>query len=158
MEWTWRTGIENCRSSGVCRNRIKAAGLATGARTTGGGAMVTILLADDDAAVRELVKRALTSDGHAVHAAEDGSEGLKLLDAHGAAISVIVTDLDMPGLDGISLAKEARTRNPDVAVIFMSAFSDQLDRAKALGPARIKSITKPFTLEQIKQIVRSVAG
>lgn len=119
--------------------------------------MGTILLADDDAAVRDLVKRALTSDGHTVHAAEDGSEGLKLLDALGRDIGIIVTDLDMPGLDGISLAKEARVRNPDIAVIFMSAFADQLDRTKALGQGRLMSITKPFSLEQIKQAVRSLA-
>jgi DNA-binding response OmpR family regulator len=120
--------------------------------------MGTILLADDDAAVRDLVKRALASDGHTVHAAEDGTEGLKVLDAFGPGIGIIVTDLDMPGLDGISLAKEARARNPNIAIIFMSAFADQLDRTKSLGQGRLMSITKPFSLEQIKQLVRAVAG
>ncbi len=120
--------------------------------------MGTILLADDDAAVRDLVKRALTSDGHTVYAAEDGSDALKQLDTLGRAIGILVTDLDMPGLDGISLAKEARARDPGIAIIFMSAFAEQLDRTKSLNQARLKSITKPFTLEQIKQVVRGVAG
>lgn len=120
--------------------------------------METILLADDDAAVRDLVKRALAADGHTVHAAEDGSEGLKLLEAFGDHIGILVTDLDMPGLDGISLAKEARARKPDIAIIFMSAFADQLDRTKSLSQARLMSITKPFSLEQIKQLVRTVSG
>lgn len=118
--------------------------------------MGTILLADDDAAVRDLVKRALSMDGHTVHAAEDGTEALKLLDAHGARIELIVTDLDMPGLDGISLAKEARARDPAVAVLFMSAFAEQLDRTKSMGSARLASITKPFSLEQVKQAVRAM--
>lgn len=118
--------------------------------------MGNILLADDDGAVRDLVKRALTSDGHTVLTAEDGSEALKLFEADADGISAIVTDVDMPGLDGLSLAKQARARKPQIAIIFMSAFADQLDRTKALGAERLLSITKPFTLEQIRQAVRSV--
>lgn len=119
--------------------------------------MATILLADDDAAMRDFVKRALTSEGHTVHSADDGTEALKLLDAHGAAIGIIVTDLDMPGLDGISLAKEARARYPGVAIVFMTAFSDQLDRTKVLGAERITALAKPFPLDKIKQTVRAIA-
>lgn len=116
--------------------------------------MATILLADDDAAMRDFVKRALSSEGHTVYAAGDGTEALMLLDTHGAAIGVIVTDLDMPGLDGISLAKEARARHPNVGIVFMTAFADQLDRTKVLGSGRITALAKPFPLDKIKQTVR----
>lgn len=120
--------------------------------------MGTILLADDDAAMRDFVKRALSSEGHTVYAADDGTEALKLLDTHGAAIGIIVTDLDMPGLDGISLAKEARARHPGIAIVFMTAFADQLDRTRVLGTERITALAKPFPLDKIKQTVRAIAG
>lgn len=118
--------------------------------------MVEILLADDDASLRDLVKRALASEGHAVAAVEDGAEALKLLEARAGAFSLLVTDLDMPGLDGISLAKQARAHNQDIAVVVMSAFADQLDRASAIGGARVTTLTKPFSLEELKKLVRGL--
>lgn len=118
--------------------------------------MATILLADDDAAVRELVKRALTAEGHIVHVTQDGNEALDVLNASDVAIDVLVSDVDMPGLDGVSLAMQAQAAKPAIAIVLMSGFSDQLERSKALSQVRLKSITKPFTLDQIKQAVRAV--
>lgn len=120
--------------------------------------MANILLADDDAAVRDLVSRALTSEGHTVHATQDGSEALEFFEANAATLDVLVSDVDMPGLDGISLARRAAGHKPSLAVVLMSGFSDQLDRAATVKVARLVSISKPFTLEQIKQAVRNVAG
>jgi CheY-like chemotaxis protein len=118
--------------------------------------MATILLADDDAAVRDLVKRALTSDGHTVHITQDGGEALDYLTGHDGIIDVLVSDVDMPVLDGISLAERALQLKPALRIVFMSGFSDQLDRARTLNARRMASVAKPFTLEQIKQVVRSV--
>jgi len=119
--------------------------------------MATILLADDDAAVRELVKRALTVDGHTVLVTQDGTEALEVFSANAATVDVLVSDVDMPGLDGVSLAMKAQKAKPAIAVVLMSGFSDQLDRAKDLTQTRLTSITKPFTLDQIKQAVRAVS-
>lgn len=118
--------------------------------------MATILLADDDAAVRDLVKRALSIDGHAVHVTQDGLEAIEHIELNGAAIDLLVTDVDMPQLDGISLAERALALHPQLAVVLMSGFSDQLERAASLRARRLLSIEKPFTLDQIKQVVRSV--
>src|SRR6185312_9034034 len=118
--------------------------------------MATILLADDDAAVRDLVRRALSADGHTVHVTQDGLEALDSLVANGAAIDVLVTDVDMPQLDGITLVEKALALKPSIAVVLMSGFSDQLERAANLRVRKLLSIAKPFTLEQIKQIVRTV--
>ncbi len=118
--------------------------------------MATILLADDDAAVRDLVRRALTSEGHSVHVTQDGIEALDYLTAHAPHVDVLVSDVDMPALDGISLAEQALQLKPSLGIVLMSGFSDQLDRARSLKARRFASITKPFTLEQIKQLVRSV--
>lgn len=118
--------------------------------------MATILLADDDGAVRDLVRRALTAEGHTVHVTQDGQEALDFIDSHGRPIDLLVTDVDMPQLDGISLAERAlKTRN-DLAVVLMSGFSDQLERAAGLRARKLLSIAKPFTLDQIKQAVRAV--
>lgn len=118
--------------------------------------MANILLADDDAAVRDLVRRALTSEGHTVHVTQDGGEALEHLSANAANIDILVTDVDMPQLDGVSLAREALKLKPSLGIVLMSGFSDQLDRATALNAKRLASIPKPFTLEQIKALVRSL--
>jgi DNA-binding NtrC family response regulator len=73
-----------------------------------------------------------------------------------ASIDLLVTDVDMPQLDGVTLAARAIALKPSLAVVLMSGFSDQLDRAGKLNAARFASIAKPFTLEQIKQVVRGV--
>jgi DNA-binding NtrC family response regulator len=118
--------------------------------------MATILLADDDAAVRDLVRRALTSEGHTVHVTQDGLEALESLEAGVANIDILISDVDMPQLDGISLAEKALAMKPGLAVVLMSGFSDQLERAARLRARQLRSISKPFTLDQIKQVVRSV--
>ncbi len=118
--------------------------------------MATILLADDDASVRDLVSRALKSDGHVVHVTHDGGEALEHLIANAAAIDLIVSDVDMPQLDGISLAGKALKLKPNLGIVLMSGFAGQLDRASDLDGKRIVSISKPFTLEQIRQVVKQV--
>ena len=118
--------------------------------------MATILLADDDAAIRDLVRRALTSEGHSVHVTQDGAEALEYMTEHAHNIDVLVSDVDMPALDGISLAEQALQLKSSLGIVLMSGFSDQLDRARSLKARRFASVTKPFTLEQIKLLVRSV--
>lgn len=118
--------------------------------------MAKILLADDDAAVRDLVSRALSAEGHTVHVTQDGAEALDYLSANAAAVDVLVTDVDMPQVDGVTLAGEAIKLKPAIAIVLMSGFSDQLDRASELNAKRLKSIPKPFTLEQIKATVRAL--
>lgn len=118
--------------------------------------MANILLADDDAAVRDLVRRALSSEGHNVHVTQDGAEALDYLKSNAAGVDVLVTDVDMPQLDGVTLAREAIALKPNIAIVLMSGFSDQLDRASDLDSRRLASIPKPFTLEQIRSLVRVV--
>jgi CheY-like chemotaxis protein len=118
--------------------------------------MANILLADDDAANLDLVRRTLAADGHAVTTATDGSEALEALQAAGSAVALLVADIDMPGLDGITLAEQARATRPGLRILLMSGFADQLDRAKALESSGIRTLSKPFTLEQIRGAVRGL--
>jgi DNA-binding NtrC family response regulator len=117
--------------------------------------MARILLADDNAAVRDLVRRALVSEGHTVHVTQDGAEALDHLSADPSAVDLLVTDVDMPQLDGLGLAAQALSIKPALPIVLMSGHADQLDKAAGLKAARLKSIGKPFTLEQIKTIVRA---
>lgn len=117
--------------------------------------MARILLADDDKATRELVKRALEAEGHAVEVTQDGSEALDKVKS-GAAIDVLVSDVHMPGIDGIDLAGQAVAVRPGLKVLFMSGFPEELERAKAVGATRLGVLTKPFTLEQVRAAVRAL--
>jgi DNA-binding response OmpR family regulator len=118
--------------------------------------MANILLADDDVAVRDLVRRALAAEGHSVHVTQDGGEALEYLTANVGCVDLLVTDVDMPQLDGLSLAREALKLKTSLSIVLMSGFSDQLDKATGLNAKRLVVIAKPFTLEQIKGLVRSV--
>ena len=118
--------------------------------------MARILLAEDDKATRDLVKRALEADGHQVELTQDGTEALESITARADAIDVLVSDVHMPGLDGIGLAAHAIASRPGVRVLLMSGFAEELERARALPSDRLAVIVKPFTLDQIRQTVRDL--
>lgn len=116
--------------------------------------MARILLADDDKPTRDLVKRALESDGHSVEIAQDGSEALDSLMSGAPPADILVTDVNMPGLDGISLANRATAEVPGIRILMMSGFAEELERAKAI--AGIAVLSKPFTLEHVRAAVRDL--
>ncbi len=116
--------------------------------------MARILLADDDAAMLDLVCRALTADGHTVTAATDGQEALDRSMTTAEPFDVLVTDLQMPGLDGITLAERLITANIGLRVVLMSGFQGDLARADQLKHNGARFIAKPFTLEQIRAEIR----
>lgn len=115
--------------------------------------MARILLADDDAASRELVARALKSDGHTVEATQDGTEALDKLKG-GGGYDLLVTDVQMPGLDGVSLAKHVQDAQPGIRMLLMSGYTSELDRASGTLGGKVGTIAKPFTLEQIRAAVK----
>jgi len=117
--------------------------------------MGRILLADDDMATRDMVRRALEADGHSVLATQDGNEALEQL-KEGGRFDLLVSDVEMPLLDGIALAEHAFPLQPGVRVLLMSGFADQLDRAKGLSGPHVAVISKPFTLEQVRESVRKL--
>jgi CheY-like chemotaxis protein len=117
--------------------------------------MAKILLADDDAAARELVGRALSADGHRVETVQDGHEALEKLDTLDA-IDALVTDVQMPGLDGIELAARVIAQRPGVRVLLLSGYAEQLERAATLSGARVKCVLKPATLEQLRSAVKDL--
>ncbi|MDQ6830930.1 MAG: ATP-binding protein, partial [Gemmatimonadota bacterium] len=104
----------------------------------------TILIVDDDAAIRRAAARALEGAGHTVMTATDGAEGKALADQHGRVIDLVIADLIMPDIDGWSLASHLAERWPHIPLLLMSGFTAQaMDRrTPALGHDFLQ---KPFT-------------
>lgn len=117
-----------------------------------------ILLADDDAATLNFVKRALQGDGHDVTVAEDGNAALDILIAQGRKFAMLIADVDMPGLDGIALCQRAVAIDATMPILLMSAHPAELDRATAMGRARYEFILKPFALEDIRAAVKRLTS
>lgn len=116
--------------------------------------MANILLADDDSGARDIVRRAIEMDGHTVTVAEDGSEALAKL-SYAGPFDVLVTDVQMPGLDGVSLAKKVLEASPSTRVVIMSAYPGSLDIARTLGTSALRLLTKPFTIDSIRAEIRA---
>jgi CheY-like chemotaxis protein len=117
--------------------------------------MARILLADDEAATRDLLRRALEGDGHTVTTADDGQDALDTLVANAGRIDLLISDVQMPLLDGISLAEKALAAAPGLRVILMSAHPGGLQRAAALQLRLKATVSKPFTLDAMRATVRA---
>jgi two-component system, cell cycle response regulator CpdR len=117
--------------------------------------MAKILLVDDDTSMRSMVARALTSDGHHVTEAGDGESALEAL-GKSPGFDVLLTDVQMPGMDGLTLADRASAAAPALRVIVMSALEQQAVNSGSKLGARARWLAKPFTLDQIRAEVRTV--
>ena len=109
--------------------------------------MATILLAEDDKAVREFVARALRQDGHEITAVSDGQQALNALQA--GHFDMLLADIVMPQLDGIALALKAAKDYPDLPVLLMTGYAAERQRAHNLDALIHKVVAKPFTLDEI---------
>ncbi|MBV9523317.1 MAG: response regulator [Alphaproteobacteria bacterium] len=109
--------------------------------------MARILLAEDDGAVSAFVLRALTHAGHDVRAVPDGLAALAALAAE--RFDLLLTDIVMPGLDGIALALKAGKDYPAMRILLMTGFAAERQRAHNLQALIHHVIAKPFTLAEI---------
>jgi two-component system, cell cycle sensor histidine kinase and response regulator CckA len=130
-----------------------------GAETQAGGDPLvrrpTILVAEDETAVRELVVHILATAGCTVIAAIDGRDALRLADSH-PGIDALVSDVMMPHLNGPQLAAQLRVRMPDLPVLFMSGFTgDVLGEHGVVDPG-VELLTKPFLPAELLERVRSI--
>jgi two-component system cell cycle response regulator CpdR len=116
--------------------------------------MPRILIAEDDDAVRSLIVRALDEDGHDLTVTADGATALDALNRHNGDFDLLLIDVKMPVMDGIALALAAGRDHPEVAIMLMTGFADQRERAHGLDALVHDVIAKPFSIEQIKGAVR----
>ena len=119
--------------------------------------MARIIVIDDQEPIRRIVRRALEQEGHEVLDASEGEMGMQLLERHTA--DVVITDIFMPGQDGILTLRQIRKQFPAVKVIVISGgdstgLLDLRHDAELLGA--VKSLQKPFTAAELIQTVRDV--
>jgi CheY-like chemotaxis protein len=118
-----------------------------------GCSMTRVLIADDEESMRLLVARALALDGHATVTAEDGAEALEILSREPGAYNLLLTDIQMPVMDGIALALTAARDFPDLTILLMTGFADQRERTHGLSAIVHDLITKPFSVAEIRAAV-----
>jgi CheY-like chemotaxis protein len=119
--------------------------------------MARVIVIDDQEPIRRMVRRALEQAGHEVFAASDGEEGVQLLARHSA--DVVISDIFMPGQDGIETLRQIRKQFPAVKVIVISGgdstgMLDLRHDAELLGA--VKSVSKPFNAREIVDAVSGV--
>ena len=120
--------------------------------------MANILVAEDNAAERGLLAHGLASDGHRVTQAENGQIALQQVLADPAGFAVLVTDLEMPELDGVELATRALAANPALKILLISGMAGGMDRAKDLVARGARTLVKPVALEKVRAEVRALLG
>ena len=116
--------------------------------------MARILIAEDEEANRNLVARALRTDVHEVTTASDGAAALDVLTRAEGAFELLLTDIRMPVMDGIALALAAARNHPGLAILLMTGYADQRERASSLEALIHDVITKPFSLATIRGAVK----
>ncbi len=122
---------------------------------TGAG---TLLLVEDEDAVRAFSARALRNKGYNVLEANSGETALEILEGEGEPIDLLVTDVVMPRLDGPSLVKEVRQSRPELKVIFISGYAEDSFRKRVGEETGIHFLPKPFSLKQLAGKVKEVLG
>jgi two-component system chemotaxis response regulator CheY len=117
-----------------------------------------ILCVDDSASIRQMVKLTLSGAGYQVVQASDGAEGLAK--AREATVNLVVTDLNMPVMNGLGLIRELRKlpAYKGVPIIFLTTESDAALKQEAKAAGATGWITKPFQQEQLVGVVRKVIG
>jgi len=108
----------------------------------------TILLVEDEEGLRALNARGLTSRGYTVLEASNGVEAIEAFDKHGQ-VDLVVSDVVMPEMDGPTLLKELRRRDPDVKIIFVSGYAEEAFSKNLPDQEQYAFLAKPFTLKQL---------
>lgn len=115
---------------------------------------LTCLIVDDEPQLRRVLVRLMESDGFACLEAASGSEALDILQQ--CEMTLMLTDLRMPKMDGITLLRETSTRHPQMAVVMITAVADVDVAVSCLAVGAMDYLTKPFNIEEVRARVRQV--
>lgn len=118
--------------------------------------MARILLAEDDDSMRDFLAKALERAGHDVDSVADGEEGLDVLGDAPGGFDLLLTDIVMPGVDGIELARRAAQIDPELKIMFITGFAAVALNAGADAPQQAKVLSKPFHLRDLVDEVAKV--
>ena len=113
-------------------------------------------MVEDDDSVRSFTARALAGAGYEVDTAEDGDIGLERMGA--GAYDLVLSDIRMPVMDGIEMARRASTAFPGLRILLMTGYAEQRERAAELDGIVVGVVNKPFTLDELRREVgRAIA-
>ena len=115
--------------------------------------MPRVLIADDEESMRTLVGRAIAMDGHTIVTAQDGAEALEIISDEQGAFDLLLTDIQMPIMDGIALALAVARDFPNLTILLMTGFADQRERASGLNAIVHDVVTKLFSVADIRTAV-----
>jgi two-component system cell cycle sensor histidine kinase/response regulator CckA len=118
----------------------------------------TVLLVEDEDAVRSFASRALATRGYKVLEAASGVEALEVMDRENGKIDLVVSDVVMPEMDGPTLLRHLRERNPDIRIIFMSGYAEEAFRKNLGADENFVFLPKPFTLKKLAETVKAAAA
>jgi PAS domain S-box-containing protein len=119
------------------------------------GVSATILLVEDEAALRNAICSFLQSNGYAVLAAGDGKEAIEIAEKHRGIIDIMLTDLVMPGMDGIEVVSAIAPLHPGMHIVYMSGYTERTVELLHAGAVLLK---KPFSLSELAGQLRAVLG
>ena len=120
------------------------------------GGLETVLIAEDDEAVRHLVQKALKKGGYTPLVAATGAEALRLAKEHRGPIHLLITDVIMPRMSGTELAKRLRKLRPEMAALYMSGYTDSALRHRGDIDSATQFLQKPFSPAALKRKVREM--
>jgi two-component system cell cycle sensor histidine kinase/response regulator CckA len=121
------------------------------------GRGLTILLAEDEHAVRALAKRVLERAGYRVLDASNGDDALALFTGEGDEVDLVISDVVMPGLRGTELARELELRRPGIPILFMSGYADDELVRRGVFPEHVAFLKKPWSHQDLLRSVRQLA-
>jgi PAS domain S-box-containing protein len=134
----------------------------TGQPPKGAAAAETVLVVEDEPAVRILVKQTLQQLGYTVLEASDGYEALRAIEGHGGEIHLVLTDVIMPLMNGRELATRLEVIRPGAKVLYMSGYTDDVLAFHGLSQPEVNFIQKPFTrsglAEKVEMVLSASAG
>lgn len=132
----------------------RLAPLFAGMRNGLPGGSETVLVVEDEASVRNPLRRMLSRQGYTVLEARDGAAALRILDQTSGQVDLVMTDLMMPGMTGRQLIPELRARLKDIKIIVMSGYDAKVAMQGGRLPAGAAFLEKPFTVQGLLQTVR----
>lgn len=113
--------------------------------------MARILIAEDEQPIRELLARALAREGHDVVTAPDGATALHRVAE--TPVDLLLSDIRMPVMDGIALALAVARDHPDIAIVLMTGYAGERERAQGLDTLVRDVVLKPFSLPEIRSVI-----
>jgi CheY-like chemotaxis protein len=137
--------------------QAELAALRDGA-TASPGERTTVLLVEDEPALRTLVATLLEDEGYLVLQAENGLDAVEVGERHGEALDLLVTDVVMPMLSGPEIALRLRGLRPSLPVLYMSGYTDTRLLSRGVDEASANLLVKPFTAEQLIAAVETLTA